>query len=205
MAPDEIRSPERIGLLGGSFDPPHNGHATLGDACLRQLRLHKILVIVTGRPPHKEISTPFPDRLEMARRAFSLDGRFRVDSLEGSAKGPSYTVDTLEAVRRREGEGASYWLLMGSDSLQELSTWKRPEAIVRRCRLGVYGRPGFDVAGVRRWARYVDLVEGPPIDVSSTEIRRRIRRGEDASGLVPPLVWDYIRSEGLYRPPRAGD
>lgn len=192
---------KRIGLLGGTFDPPHNGHVALGDGCRNALRLSKVLVIVAGRPPHKVPASlsSFDHRFEMARLAFRGGRGFVVDALERERAGPSYTVDTLRDVRGREGAGALLWLLMGSDSLRDLDAWKDPDEILRECRLGVYARPGFDPRSAsEKWSPHVDLVAGPPVACSSTEIRDRVRAGQSIAGMVPEPVRDYIAGAGLY-------
>jgi len=194
----------RVGLLGGTFDPPHLGHLILGDQSRVQLGLDSVLVLPAGRPPHKDAGaiTPFPLRLEMVRRAFRGEPGFEVDPMEGDREGASYTVDTLKVLREVRKD-ASYWLLMGADSLEELGLWKEPEEILKLCRLGIYGRPGFDLgAAPRTWHDRIDAVSGPLLDVSSTEIRRLCARGGSLRHLVPVPVRDLIGAEGLYRSPR---
>jgi nicotinate-nucleotide adenylyltransferase len=195
----------RLGLLGGTFDPPHIGHLVIAQQCRHVLDLDEIHVIVTGHPPHKESTalTPFRHRFEMARRAFGEDPGFLVDPLEGEREGATYTVQTLRAVRKRHGEDPDYWLILGSDSLMELDTWKDPDEIVRLCRLAVYLRPGYEEGrDFERWRPHVDVVDGPLIDVSSTQLRGWIHQGRSARYLVSDAVLDYIRAEGLYAAPR---
>jgi nicotinate-nucleotide adenylyltransferase len=194
---------ERIGILGGTFDPPHVGHLVLAEQCRQALGLDRVLVLPAGQPPHKrpEQVHPFALRLEMARRAFPAP-EFQVDPMEGERAGPSYTVDSLRALRARWGPGPRFWLLMGSDSLEEMETWRNPEEIVRLCRLGVYGRPGYETGPrSRRWMPHVDRVEGPLLDISSSHLREMVARGRSIRFLVPDPVWEFIRERGLY----AGD
>jgi nicotinate-nucleotide adenylyltransferase len=133
----------------------------------------------------------------MARRAFEDNPAFRVDPMEGERKGASYTIDTLHLLHNRHGDAVLFWLLMGSDSLQEFETWRNPEEIVRLCRLGVYTRPGFEVPD-SKWSAYVDPVEGPTLDISSTQLRQWARQGRSLHYLVPDAVESYIRAGKLY-------
>lgn len=187
----------RIGLLGGTFDPPHVGHLVLAEQCRHVLALDQVLVVVTGRPPHKGPLTSFHHRFEMARLAFEGNSALHVDSTEGEREGASYTIDTLRALRDRFGEGVGFWLLMGSDSLQEFDTWRKPEEIVRLSRIAVYARPGHAAAG-SKWSAHSDQVDGPLLDVSSTELRRWVRLGRSLLYLVPDAVRDYIGAQRLY-------
>jgi nicotinate-nucleotide adenylyltransferase len=187
----------RLGLLGGTFDPPHVGHLVLAEQCRHALHLDQVLVVVTGRPPHKGSLSSFHHRLEMARRAFEDNPLFRVDSMEGEREGASYTIDTLRLLRDRHGDTVLFWLLMGSDSLQEFETWRSPEEIVKLCRIGVYARPGFEAMG-SEWSAHVDPVEGPTLDISSTQLRQWACRGRSLRYLVPEAVERYVRAGGLY-------
>ncbi|MBU1700518.1 MAG: nicotinate-nucleotide adenylyltransferase [Candidatus Eisenbacteria bacterium] len=191
----------RLGILGGTFDPPHIGHLILADQCRQALRLDSLLILPAGMPPHKNPDhiTPFQHRAAMARLAFPESEGYAIEPLEGERKGPSYTVETLRALYARGGGRCSFWLLMGSDSMAELETWKEPEAIVSFCRLGVYGRPLYHIDGLKKqWLAHVDSVEGPLVDISSTQIRQMVRAGKSLNFLVPERVRKYILTHGLY-------
>ncbi|MBD3334356.1 MAG: nicotinate (nicotinamide) nucleotide adenylyltransferase [Candidatus Eisenbacteria bacterium] len=202
--PDAAR---RLGVLGGTFDPPHIGHLILADQCRRALGLERVLVVPAGHPPHKPTAglTSFSRRVEMARLAFPEDEGFGIETLEGERDGPSYTVETLQELRRAGGAGIRLWLLMGSDSLEELETWKAPERIVALCRLAVYGRPGSETAHRQSpWTTQVDPVTGPLVELSSTQLREMARAGRSLRYLVPAAVASYIRRNNLYGAPRSG-
>jgi len=190
----------RVGLLGGSFDPPHHGHLTLARRCADALALARVRFEVAYRPPHKQDRplTPYADRVALVRAAIAVDPRLELSTLEGERRGLSYTVDTLEQLRRA-APADRLWFLIGEDSLAELMSWRDPEGIAARARLGVYRRPGSAARVPPLFAGRVDFVDGPPIDISSSEIRARCRRGAPIADQLPPAVAALIRSKGLYR------
>jgi nicotinate-nucleotide adenylyltransferase len=175
------------GILGGRFDPPHLGHLALARAALARFDLAELRVAVVADAAHKASEAPADDRLALARLTFA--GLPAVVELEQHR----YTVDALEAHRY-----ADPIFLIGADELAVFPTWKRPERVLELARLGVATRPGTDVAppGSER----IELFAIEPVDVSSTEIRARVRRGEPLDGLVVPAVAAYIASHGLYAP-----
>jgi nicotinate-nucleotide adenylyltransferase len=172
------------GLLGGAFDPPHNGHVALADAAERQLGLDAVVIVVAAEPGHKEVHAPAEARLGLARLAFP--GREVV--LDGHAR----TVDLL-----REGRWPDPFFLIGADEYLDFPTWKEPEAVLELARLGVATRPGF-VLPEPPPPRVV-FFEIEPVPVSSREIRVLVARGEPIDGLVPPAVASGIAGRGLYR------
>jgi len=173
-------------LFGGAFDPPHNGHVALLRGAREQLGIGGVLVVVDAYPGHKEIETPAAIRMELARTAFPgeeivLDGHPR-------------TIDMLRD--HPEWEGATF--LLGADEYAGFGTWKEPDEVLRLVRVAVGTRPGFDLP-VRD--DRVTFFEIEPVQVSSTELRERLDRGEDVHELVPPAVWDMIERGGLYGRP----
>ena len=192
------------GVLGGSFDPVHLGHVAAAEAALRLRRLDRVLLIPAGQAPHKRaLAAPFEDRLSMARLAVRGHPGLEVLDLEGRRPGPSYTVDTLEELRRRS-PGASFELLVGADMLLDLPTWHRAGEVVRAAHVVAFGRPGSASEAARR---AFDAAFGPgrhswldfdPLPVSSTEVRRRLAFGEPVAGLLDPAVEAFLRSRGLY-------
>ena len=186
-----------LALLGGSFDPPHRGHLALGEAARRQLGLTRVRLLPAGDPWRKADRgvTPAAERLAMTRLAAADDPTFEVDAREVERAGPSYTVDTLRELRA-EGE-TDLVLILGSDALADLPAWREPEAIVALARLAVAARADEPVkapAGAR-----VTVLAMPPLAVSSTLARERIRAGQPVDDLLPPAVAEYIRARGLYR------
>jgi nicotinate-nucleotide adenylyltransferase len=188
----------RIGILGGTFDPPHIGHLILAQEAMVKLDLEKIGFIPAALPPHKGSSPrASPEqRLKMVGLAISDHPRFEVLDIELRRAGPSYTVDTILELRKTWGAGMEVFFLMGSDSLRELPTWREPERLVEICQVVVATRPGSTLRG--KFAEGVIILEMPPVGISSTQIRERVRRGEPIRYLVPGEVERYIFQEGLY-------
>jgi len=200
----------REGILGGSFDPIHNGHLHVARECRTILMLDCVVFVPTRVPPHKQ-DLPLTDarhRLEMVRLATRGTAGFEVSDEELRRTGPSYTVDTVSAELARLGEGAEIFFLMGADQAFELHLWHNVRELARLCTLVPVTRPGFPLdrldelksslpAGVVRKLKSAAL-EIPPVDVSSTEVRRRVRAGMSVSALVPSAVEEYIRQHRLY-------
>jgi nicotinate-nucleotide adenylyltransferase len=184
-----------VGVLGGAFDPPHNGHVALARTAVEHFDLERLLVTVVADPGHKEVATPADVRLELARLAFADVPRAEVE-LEPHAR----TVDALEA------RGLTDPLfLIGADELMDFPAWKDPERVLELARLGVATRPGYPrerveavLAHVSRPERVL-VFEIEPHAVSSSDLRARAARGQALDGLVPAAVADEIRRRGLYR------
>ncbi|MEN8141744.1 MAG: nicotinate-nucleotide adenylyltransferase [Thermodesulfobacteriota bacterium] len=210
--------PERIGILGGTFDPIHNGHLALARAAKVELGLAEILLMVAASPPHKDCLTPFAQRLAMAEMACEQEAGLRASSLEGRREGPSFSVDTLRELRGPAGRERKIFFLLGLDAFAELETWKEYEQLPRLAELVVVHRPdsGPSVAAVAKGV-YGELGPGeeggwrlvvgggrvremlfPPQAVSSSMIRERVAKGQAIDDLVPPLVAAYIRENSLY-------
>lgn len=204
----------RVGLFGGTFDPPHVGHVSVVKEVADALGLQLVLWMPAGDPPHKERPglTPAPVRLAMTRAAASADARFEVSTLEIDRAGPSYTVDTLRELELRLG-GAELFVILGVDQYRDLDGWREPREILRRARVAVMDRAGDSaratVPAIVGEARTAAAAAGAPdpvvfvpvtrVDVSSTGVREAVRRGGNVHGLVPEAVLDIIEGEGLYR------
>jgi nicotinate-nucleotide adenylyltransferase len=189
------------GLLGGAFDPPHNGHLALARAALDRFGLDRLVVVVTGDPPHKEAHTDAETRFRLAREAFAGLPGVELSRHELERPGPSYTVDTARWAQQEWGDVV---FLVGADEFADFHAWKDPDEILEHVRLGVATRPGHPhegldtvLAGLRRPER-VELFEIPAVDVSSTEIRRRASLGEPIDALVPPGVARLVVEDGIY-------
>ncbi len=197
----------KLGILGGTFDPPHNGHLLIAEQATHKLQLAQVLFIPARQPPHKlgEPISPLRDRVAMLQRALSGKPTFLISMIEAERPGPSYTVDTLRELRRDTSPGAELFFIMGMDSLETLPTWHKPEEIVQLARLAVLSRPGHhaDLDALERQIpgikASVIFLRAPELDVSASEIRERVARGESIAGLVPPAVAEYIRQHQLYR------
>jgi nicotinate-nucleotide adenylyltransferase len=197
--------PRRIGVLGGTFDPVHNGHLYVADALRAALGLERVVWVPAGLPPHKtgQIVSQDRDRLAMLEQALAGSATDEIDTIDIDRTGPSYTADTLESLAERFSP-ARLFFLMGEDSLRDLPTWHDPERLLRFAELAVAARPGVDadlesvarqVPAVRR---RVHLVPTEEIPISSSEIRQRVRENRSILGLVPAAVEAYIRNHGLY-------
>jgi nicotinate-nucleotide adenylyltransferase len=197
----------RICVFGGTFDPFHRGHRALCEAALKSNE--RLLVVVAGNPPHKEAPdsdapverTDFHHRVAMARLGVEGLPRTEVLELEGRRPGPSYTVETLDLIRKSHPPEARFRLLLGADMYQSFPTWHDWEGILERITLLVARRPGHDVEPPPEFEGRntpVDFLDAPEIAVSSTEIRDLLREGRDVGDRVSPAVRAYIREHGLY-------
>ncbi len=193
----------RIGVLGGSFDPPHIGHLIVASDASEALELDLLLIVPASTNPLKGISAPgatHGQRLEMVRLAFGGDPRFEVSSMELERGGLSYMVDTLEALKSLH-PGAELTLLLGMDSVRTMDRWKRPERIREIANLAVLSRGEDDDLGVPMG---VTVVTTRRVDVSASEIRARVAAGRTIRGFVAESVERYISAAELYRASTAG-
>lgn len=189
------------GLLGGAFDPPHNGHLALADAALEHFKLERLVVVVTGQPPHKPVEADAETRFRLAEAAFAGRTRVELSRHELEREGPSYTVDTA---RWAAGRWSDVIFLVGADEFADFPEWKDPEGVLEHVCLGVATRPGYGrealetvLSALQRPDR-VELFTIPEVPVSSSEIRARVGRGEPIDGLVPAPVARLIVELGLY-------
>ena len=193
----------RLGLFGGTFDPPHTGHLIVAQDALRTLRLDRVVFVPAALPPHKR-GAPLTDamlRLAMVRAALQDDDRFAADDVELRRAGPSYTVDTLRAYRARFAD-AKLFLLIGADQFDEFDTWREAGEIRKLARLGVLAREGVSGSTVDGDGDGgVVRVAVTRIDISSTDIRRRVAAGEPIRYLVPAAVERIIQEQALYALP----
>jgi nicotinate-nucleotide adenylyltransferase len=198
--------PDLIGLFGGTFDPPHNGHLALARLAYRQLGLNRLLWIVTPDPPHKpgRPAAPAEDRLAMVR--LCLQGTpFEPSTIEFDRPGPHYALDTLRQLAERLPQ-VQFVYLMGGDSLRDLPTWHRPADLLAALSfLGVMRRPGdrLDLPALETvlpgLTAKVRFVKSPPLRAASHEIRRRVAEGRSFRHLLPAGVADYILQHRLYQ------
>lgn len=184
-----------IGLFGGSFDPIHNGHLAAAQALLDQLHLSQIRFVVAREQPLKKAhGASAADRARMVELALQGHPPFQLETLELEREGPSYTVDTLRTLRQRE-PGNEWVVLLGSDAARDLDRWKSADEVARLARVVVFGRADEMVPPSPLIAATATV---PPVPVSATEIRERVRRGLSISHLVPPSVAEYIGKNRLY-------
>lgn len=197
----------RLGLLGGTFDPVHRAHLIIADDVRVRLHLDRVVFIPAGEPWRKmdRAITTAAHRVAMLRLAIAGNDRFELSLVEVERPGPSYTVDTLEELRDRLSPETELYFILGHDALLDMPNWKEPLRIVQLCRLVVAARPDYgdsDMAELEVLApgllEHVVFVEAPLLDISSTDIRRRVREGLPIRHLVPDAVATYIREHGLY-------
>ena len=188
----------RIALFGGSFDPVHHGHLLLAQDALEQLQLDRVIFIPAGINPHKLHAAPRAEplhRLRMLQAAIAGEDRLEVDPIELQREGPSYTVDTAEAMQERWPE-ARLFMLLGEDNLQKLHTWHRIERLNRLVEFVCFGRSTEEPA-LQKPAAMLHLSRR--VDISSTEIRQRIAAGLSIRYLVPESVRAFIYAHSLYK------
>jgi nicotinate-nucleotide adenylyltransferase len=199
----------RIGVFGGTFDPVHFGHLILAEQCREQARLDEVWFVPAPRPPHKaeQELTRFEQRVEMLALALAGNPAFRIDEIEKERTGPSFTVDTLAAFQTRH-PGDEFFLLVGSDTLEDLAHWHDPIGVLRRAGLVVMLRPGHALVPAEELRTAVQLaddvplpmevVETPLIDIASRDLRRRAAQGKSLRYFLPRGVEAYIHDKQLY-------
>jgi nicotinate-nucleotide adenylyltransferase len=187
----------RIGILGGTFDPAHNGHIYLAEKVCRKLKLSKIIFIPTYIPPHKKgvRVTPAKYRYDMLKFAITGYKKFKISDMEIKRKGRSYSIETLRRLRRKYGAKADLFFITGSDSLRELGKWKKLEEILKLCKFVVVERPGFKTKNIPEG--FIFLKVGAK-DISATDIRNGIKTGEDPARFITGKTAAYIRRNKLY-------
>jgi nicotinate-nucleotide adenylyltransferase len=192
---------KKIGILGGTFDPIHLGHLVLAEQVKEKLKLDQVVFIPCLRSPHKtrQKLSPAKDRYRMTQLAVEGNSSFAVSDIELKRKGLSYTVDTLTDLKNLYPSSKIYFLT-GSDVLKEFATWKDPEQIYRLAKVVIAIRPGFDEFDRRnRFAKKSIVVPITGVDVSSSGIRQRVKKGKSIRFLVPLSVDDFIKRKKLYR------
>ncbi|MFH1594389.1 MAG: nicotinate-nucleotide adenylyltransferase [Candidatus Omnitrophota bacterium] len=187
----------KIGILGGTFNPVHKGHLQIAKEAAKRLKLDRVIFVPTYIPPHKKMhgNATAGDRVRMLRMALSKHRNFSISLYEIKRKGTSYTVNTVKYLKRRYGSKAQFYFLMGSDSLKGLNRWRRIEPLFKMVKFIVAPRQGSSAARVDRRILRMDI---PMIDISSTAIRRLIRRGENPRDLIAEGVCAYMEEKGLY-------
>jgi nicotinate-nucleotide adenylyltransferase len=197
----------RIGIFGGTFDPPHLGHLILAAEAYHQLKLKHLLWVLTPLPPHKPgrpISS-VEQRLILLQAAISGNPAFEVSRVDIDRQPPHYALDTVRILKSQVPD-AEFIYLMGGDSLHDLPTWHRPQDFTAACDLlGVMRRPGDQAdlnaleAAIPGVSKKVCFVDAPLLDISSSDIRRRISQGEPFRYFLPQEVFELIQAQGLYR------
>jgi len=194
----------RIGILGGTFDPPHIGHLTLAQAAADQLQLDEVLFLPANKNPFKTKTNPThgKHRVAMVQRMVAQEPDMAVSDMEITRGGMSYTVDTLGELQMVRP--AEYWFILGADAVKGLSEWRNPQRLLRLCRLALAVRPPDSEKGIlgkvpEEFRDKVDIIQMKPMDVSSTEIRERLARGVNVTPWIAAPVIKYIQENKLYR------
>jgi nicotinate-nucleotide adenylyltransferase len=202
---------QRVGLFGGSFNPIHNGHLIVARAVAERLKLDHVILLPSARPPHKGDRKLLDgeNRAALVKLAIIDEPLFEFSDFDLTREGPSYTIDTVMHFRESLGPQAALHWIIGADSLSELTTWHRVRDLVDACRIVTAARPGWDTMD---WAPFramlsdaqvaaiqAGVLPTPRIDISSTDIRRRVREGRSIRYLVPDIVRSYIETNDLYR------
>ncbi len=198
---------QRLGIMGGTFDPIHYGHLLMAEEARIAFALDHVLFVPNGRPAHKKVyavSSP-EDRYAMTLLATASNPDFSCSRLELDRPGPSYTIDTLRAVRQMYPDLEALYFITGADAVLEILTWHEYDRLAQECRFIAVTRPGFVLERLAEIAdkAFLDRVSFLPIpalEISSTDLRRRVREGRSLKYLTPEPVEAYIRQQGLYRP-----
>lgn len=193
----------KIGIMGGTFDPIHVGHLMIAEAVWDEYNLEKILFIPSANPPHKDsVMTSAKHRFNMTLLATCSNPHFEVSSIEMERTGPSYTIDTIRVLRKLYGDDAELYFIIGADCIEELPTWHQIDELLKMCNFVVTKRPNYtpDLTIIEQ--NYTDynmhILETPELEISSTNIRQRIKKGYSIQYITTEQVQQYIRKEELY-------
>ena len=198
---------QRLGIMGGTFDPIHYGHLLMAEEARTAFALDEVVFVPNGRPAHKKayaVSSP-EDRYAMTLLATSTNPCFSCSRIEIERPGPSYTIDTLRAYRQRYPELDALYFITGADAVLEILTWHEYDKLAQECRFIAVTRPGFVLERLAEIAdaeflHRVLFLPIPALEISSTDIRRRVREGRSIKYLTPEPVEAYLTRQGLYRP-----
>ena len=199
---------KKVGILGGTFDPIHVGHLMTAEAVRDEYHLDKVIFIPAAVPPHKQNQdvTEAMHRYVMTVLATCSNPNFEVSDIEMNRPGPSYTIDTIRELLERFGEDTEFYFITGADAIQEIHTWDRIEELLEMCHFIGASRQGCLPDGNQIKASFGELgkrkihrLETPELEISSTDIRNRIKKGYSIKYIVPTAVEQYIYKQGLYR------
>lgn len=203
-----VTTTNKIGIMGGTFDPIHVGHLVTAEAVRIEYHLDKVLFIPAGNPPHKQGQqvTPAFHRYIMTAMATYSNPYFHVSAVELEREGPSYTIDTIRTLLGMYGGATEFYFITGADAVGDLPTWRDIDTLLGLCRFVATARPGcvsalddvirhFGAKGAERILR----LDTPELEISATDIRERVKNGRSIKYIVPESVENYILKEGLYR------
>ena len=196
----------RIGIFGGTFDPPHVGHLILAEECRTQLSLDKLLWVVTDNPPHKHYTnvSPIEQRVDLVQKAIEGNPAFDLSRVDIDRPGPHFAIDTVR-ILKNEFPGSEMYYLMGGDSLHDLPTWNRPQDFIRICDgIGVMRRHAdqVDLESLEKVlpgiSQKVKIVDAPILEISSRQIRERVRDNQGYRYYLREIVYEAILDQGFY-------
>lgn len=198
---------KRIAVMGGSFNPIHNGHLVAAEAVRQELNIERVIFIPTGNSPHKESDPMYNEhRYLMTVLATVTNPDFEVSRTEIDRTGKSYTIDTIRELRHKCSSGCEIYFITGADAIAEILTWKNPEELLSMCKFVAVTRPGYDKTKLKgtidnlnaNYKGNIEFLEIPALSISSTDIRNRVTAGKTIKYLVPESVENYILKFGLY-------
>lgn len=196
-----------IGVLGGTFDPIHNGHILIAEEVRNRLDLAEVIFVPAGQPWQKEVNPVLSveHRVPMVRLSVAEKPYFNLSTIEVERAGPSYTVDTLTALTTQLGTGDELFFILGWDNLAQLPQWRQPSRLIQVCRLVAVPRPGYPLpdldsleTSIPGLSQRLIILKKPEVDISASDIRSRVAQGLPIRHLVPGQVDEYIKQHRLY-------
>lgn len=197
------KKPQRIGIMGGTFDPIHYGHLVTAEIARSKFALDTVVFVPSGHPPHKQFVPGHAEqRLMMTLLATVTNPYFQISRLEVDRLGPSYTYDTLTEFSKLYGDASKFYFITGADAVLEMLSWRNAENLIGLCSFIAATRPGYRLTDVRQlpgnFRENIETMQVPALSISSTDIRRRIREGDPIKYLLPEAVETYIYKQRLY-------
>ena len=198
----------KIGVLGGTFDPIHNGHLAIAEAAKAYLNLNEVIFLPAGQPWMKSDKSISPARHRTAMIGLALQARpyFKTSTIEIEHQGPSYSVNSIAELKTQAVEPTDWYFILGWDNLSKIPQWREPAKLIEMCFLAAVPRPGYERPNMKKLeaalpgiAKKVILMDKPRLEISATDIRNKAAQGLPISGLVPEAVEKYIKENGLYR------
>ena len=200
----------KIGVLGGTFDPIHNGHLAIAEEARAYLNLNEVIFLPAGQPWMKSDRSISPARHRTAMIGLALQARpyFKSSTIEIEHQGPSYSVNSMAELKAQAVEPTDWYFILGWDNLSKIPQWREPAKLIEMCFLAAVPRPGYERPNMKKLeaalpgiSKKVILMDKPRLEISATDIRNKVAQGIPIGGLVPPAVEKYIRENGLYRKP----
>jgi nicotinate-nucleotide adenylyltransferase len=200
----------KIGVLGGTFDPVHNGHLAIAEEARSYLNLNEVIFLPAGQPWMKSDRSISPARNRTAMLALALQSRpyFKSSTIEIEHQGPSYSVNSIAELKAQAVEPTDWYFILGWDNLAKIPQWKEPAKLIEMCFLAAVPRPGYERPNMKKLeaalpgiSKKVILMDKPRLEISATDIRNKVAQGLPISWLVPQVVEEYIKENGLYRKP----